>query len=203
MKFFKFLLQILAMGFCFVAGMLYERNLLQKAASDNTEIGIINDQKDVNDDIIMEVPTDEKANVGGEVDLDANIDIDGDMLIDNNTVNIEGDAHIQEINNNQTNPNGQQLRQDNMNTTIQNVDTTIQEQQPINQEQPIIINDIEPLNNESENNVNTTQSLENGQISSDVVNMDNTIVNGGAVNNSDTTSAVVNTNNTSNSVSTK
>lgn len=159
MKFFKFLLQILAMGLCFVAGMVYEKNILQKTATDiEADVGI---EKNIdNSDIITEVPVEQQDIIDEEIDFNNN-----DMLIDNNIVNID-DTQTQDVNSNQ------QIQP----ITEQQVvgQPVNQEQQMIpEQQQPIILNSVEPINGNLGDNGNTTQSIQNEQISGTTVNEEN------------------------------
>ena len=159
MKFFKFLLQILAMGLCFVAGMVYEKNNLQKTATDiEADVGI---EKNIdNSDIITEVPVEQQDIIDEETDFNNN----DNMLIDNNIVNID-DTQTQDVNSNQ------QIQP----ITEQQVvgQPVNQEQQMIPEQQPIIINSVEPINGNLGDNGNATQSIQNEQISGTTVNEEN------------------------------
>lgn len=130
MKFFKLLLQILAMGLCFVAGMTYEKNLLLKATPDG-EIGT-NSGSIKNDDIIIDntTPTERQ-----EV-IDEGFNFDGD----NNNNDIVDDGTISDKNTVQPQDNGSQ-----------------QTEEPTIHDQTIIINDIEVINDNGENAGTTAQ----------------------------------------------
>lgn len=138
MKFFKLLLQILAMGLCFVAGMTYEKNLLLKATPDG-EIGT-NSGSIKNDDIIIDntAPTEQQ-----EV-IDEGFNFDGD----NNNNDVVDDGTI---------PNGN-------NTTQPQDNGSQQTEEPTIHDQTIIINDIEVINDNVEDDGTTTQPEQNIQM---------------------------------------
>lgn len=131
MKFFKFLLQILAMGLCFVAGMTYEKNLLLKIAP-NGEIDV-NSVGIKNDDIIIDntTPTERQEVIDEEFNFDNsnnNVIVNDNTTFDNNNNDVGFD------NNQPQDSIGQQVEESVVN------------------DQTIIINDIEVINDKVEGN---------------------------------------------------
>lgn len=135
MKFFKFLLQILAMGLCFVAGMTYEKNLLLKTAP-NGEIDV-NSGSIRNDDIIIDntVPAEQQdvLDEGFSFDNNNNNGVVNDNVMSDDT-------------------NGMET------SNIQSQDNSSQQiEEPIVNDQTIIINDIETIDNNAEGNNTAAQ----------------------------------------------